>query len=374
MQRKKAERDLPDRKWKEDENYQKKVVFKQKREPKYEEIEEYDIQKDNVADVLLANNLEWGEQLELMKQAVNPYPQSNKMNKKLKKSPKKNYKNLKFGNNQYEINNGEVIKHSNQQINRAQQLKHQPQPLEDNLDQIGLLEKQLAAIRENLKPVINQYASMPIQGPHADLMELAAGRLIKVHSENLLELLIDDLLEENIILLNNLETMESRQKQQFDLKNALNNLLTDIGDMDVNQRHHYQTAIESKHFFPTPKEIYQTKKDLEKTRKHFQGGFDTIHLLSRNIAEYGGTEERYSTADDMNVRLTMNPNLLMKLIRDQIMHEDRINEIPFLDPSYVQRAAKVGEMLIEDVIEEVLQVFMRAQDEFLTEVIKSEIK
>ena len=70
----------------------------------------------------------------------------------------------------------------------------------------------------------------------------------------------------------------------------------------------------------------------------------------------------------------MNPNLLMKLIRDQIMHEDRINEIPFLDPSYVQRAAKVGEMLIEDVIEEVLQVFMRAQDEFLTEVIKSEIK
>ena len=384
MQKKKAQKDLPERKWKEDQDYQKNVVFKPKREPRYEEIEEYDIQKDNVADVLLANNLDWGEQLELMKQAVNPYPNNNTTNKgKRGKSPRKKFVNFD-PKNRYEIYNGDEIEHPNVSKNRALQLKGYKKQEGDNLDQIGLLERQLAEIRENLKPVINQYASMPIQGPHADLMELAAGRLIKVHSENLMELIIDDLLTENIILLNNIETMEQRNKQQYELKNALNNLLSDIGDMDVDQRHHYQDTLHSKQFLATPREIKNAQKSQKngnnfESRQHFQGGFDTVHLLSKNINtnNFASSPQRYyedGDIDSMNVTLTMDPNFIMKVIRDQIMHEDRINEIPFLNPPYVQRAAKVGEKMIDDVIEEVLEVFVRAQDEFLTEVIKSEIK
>lgn len=56
------------------------------------------------------------------------------------------------------------------------------------------------------------------------------------------------------------------------------------------------------------------------------------------------------------------------------MHEDRINEIPILKPSYVKKAVQTSEDVIEGIILEIVRNFGSAGDQFLTEVIKSEIR
>lgn len=88
--------------------------------------------------------------------------------------------------------------------------------------QLSSLEQQLASIRENLQPLMHQYQNIPFGGgPHAELMELATGRLIKVHSEKLNSLIIDDIIEETIHMLNGLESINERKRQERDLKSAL---------------------------------------------------------------------------------------------------------------------------------------------------------
>jgi hypothetical protein len=67
-------------------------------------------------------------------------------------------------------------------------------------------------------------------------MEKTTGRLLKVQSEKLIEILIDDLLVELVQVLNSKE-QEKYYGQNLDLlKTYCKDMLVDVGDIDVIQR------------------------------------------------------------------------------------------------------------------------------------------
>lgn len=185
-----------------------------------------------------------------------------------------------------------------------------PQNSMDHLDKIDNLEEVLKSIRFQLQPIIKQVNTMPFEsGPHAELMELAAGRLLKVHSENLIELVIDDVLEETVHLLNGFEELEKRRKKERSMKEMMVGLIEGVGSMDVMQRHHYQTGLEFKTFKPLPKQ-------------EVGGEFvvDTRSLLA-NIENF-----EYLTEGEEKVKVDIDSYLLMKIVRDQIMHKYKLEE------------------------------------------------
>jgi hypothetical protein len=70
-------------------------------------------------------------------------------------------------------------------------------------------------------------------------MEKTTGRLLKVQSENLIELLISDLLDELVEVLNSKE-QEKEYGQNLDLLGQYcKDMLVDVGDIDVIQRQNH---------------------------------------------------------------------------------------------------------------------------------------
>lgn len=285
------------------------------------------------------------------------------------------------------IKNSQFIQHPNSILKRNTKtskgsnftFKNTPQDNNgDSMAQLSSLEQQLASIRENLQPLMHQYQNIPFGGgPHAELMELATGRLIKVHSEKLNSLIIDDIIEETIHMLNGLESINERKRQERDLKSALKQLMTNVGEMDINQRHFHQNSIGLKQMMQNMKYGAIPKRE----GAQYEVGQDPISKLSSEITlglalRNGGG--RNTAGYDSLIReksmVSIDPQVLMKITRDQIMHEDRINEIPILKPSYVKKAVQTSEDVIEGIILEIVRNFGSAGDQFLTEVIKSEIR
>jgi hypothetical protein len=66
-------------------------------------------------------------------------------------------------------------------------------------------------MRGDLLPLMSRINQVGMErGPTADLLEISVGRLVKVHSEKVIELVIDDLVIEIIAILNHSEECRER--------------------------------------------------------------------------------------------------------------------------------------------------------------------
>jgi hypothetical protein len=74
-------------------------------------------------------------------------------------------------------------------------------------------------------------------------MEKTTGRLLKVQSERLIELLIDDLLVELVEVLNSKEQEKVYHRDLDLLKTYCKDMLVDVGDIDVIQRQHHLDTV-----------------------------------------------------------------------------------------------------------------------------------
>ena len=108
------------------------------------------------------------------------------------------------------------------------------------LSEFDKIELELHSIRQKLQPLLlNFQNNIPSRQPHAELMELCAGRLIKVHAERVIEQLIDDLLYETVENLNKIEYMQKMDKNQKYIKRMCGQLLGEVNDIDVDERHQW---------------------------------------------------------------------------------------------------------------------------------------
>ena len=292
----------------------------------------------------------------------------------------------------------------------------------DNLMQLNNMHVQLNTIRQNLQPMIDQYQKQNYltdrNQPYCELMEKATGRLLKVQSENLIELLIDDLLIELVGFLNAKE-QEKHYTQNLDvLADYCRDMLVDVGDIDVIQRQNHLGNLQNG---PRTKEDFKSLSN----GTHYTGNFDNMHNVHLNNLEvkdaqdslafqkqlksmaenYGITQDlqsgyslakiketknTYKTArflDDgpyqiqedhsgsskSEIYLHMDPQDTMLIVRNQIMAEDQRNKVQYLRGNYCEGMEVLGDKLIEEILLEVLDELGKAQDAFVNEVIKSEL-
>lgn len=236
---------------------------------------------------------------------------------------------------------------------------------DQNLDKI---EAQLKEIRENLKPLINQFnKDIPARNPHAELMEVACGRLMKVHSEKLIETLIDELIEETIEALNQLEVDRKLKEESEKIKSLCYEINKNLRGIDVQQKHHFidTNTLEKFH-----KKI-SVKENLRYLRKDDYMNLDMIQKEKRNahfLAD--GPYEGYF-AKKTDVRMLESEVKAIKLKAEARAKIISDNET-FRKSDYIQGSEVVGEKIIEEVFKEVIAEFVKAQDQFVKLVVDAE--
>lgn len=241
-----------------------------------------------------------------------------------------------------------------------------------NLDAI---EAQLQNIRDNLKPLINQFnREIPARNPHAELMEVACGRLMKVHSEKLIESIIEDLVEENVYYLNEMETEHQRNQQSSKIRGLCDEMAKAFGQMEMVQRQHYLDlrGLERMH-----KDISKNipVKDRYKLIQHedfmglneIQNEKRKAHFLAdgpftdKFRFEFQKQELKLRKSDEDRFRKNADDEKML-IVKDQT----------FRKKEYVDGVKVVTDKLMEELMIEVMEEFSRAQDVFVDTVIKAE--
>jgi hypothetical protein len=357
-------------------------------------------------------NLTWGQQLNIMKAAIDPEAQHQQRysspQRHSTKTQRKTITTQIQAHPQSQTQNGKFKTYANQtlykteplqidhtihgnldfQIRPHQEVKHpnsylkfqKPQQTPSNLTQLDMLEAHLSKIRTDLKPLIDKFNPHLPQGrsPHAELMELCTGRLLKVHSENLIELIIEELLMETVDCLNKSERERQKNFKKWEIKNLCSKMLQGLREIDIDQRHVYlgMNNMNTEEFvnnFGKTGELAQKSWKLAQ-RPLFDLGVIDYYRENEQIGEKreGPYKNRAGLLNRYENFVTIDSEVLMKLIRDQIMREDKLQEIPFMRKSYVESVKMLGDQIMNEVLEEILNDFSKVQDEFVNEVIKSE--
>lgn len=274
---------------------------------------------------------------------------------------------------------------------------------------IGRLENQLSQIRQNLKPIISQInKGTKNQGPNADLVAASVGRMIKIHSEKLTNMVIDDLLVEIIAILNQKEEMEHRQGRDRDLKDMALALCEELNKIDVDQRFLFESAVNrplnsqtmrpnpygrtehsallnnsrpmpalnSNNFamnFIHPNDTsaprYQTTDSHLPNREFDQRSLNKLNLFTNALLGKGPYKGPFPTSSES---LALDPSLLMDTLRNQILNEDAVNTVPYLRKQNVQATCIDLDALIDECLRQVLKEVEEAQEEFVKNVVKEE--
>jgi len=362
-------------------------------------------------------NLTWGQQLNIMKAAIDPNttqrhqrvslspqrtsvkrvsfrPKNGKIRSRASLSPQREGKFRTYNTHtlpyteDIEINDKirhklfEFEPHENRPIHPYAGLYQENIKKEPNMTQLSMLETHLSKIRNDLKPLMDRFNRHLPEGksPHAELMELCTGRLMKVHSENLIEMVIDDLLMEMVGCLNQSEKQRKVNFKNQEIKDLCMKMMNDLQEIDIDQRHEFLGFKNGG--INTQTLISSTKNDRNEYLKNQKIGeipmvnLDYIEYLKEDV-KIGGKmdgpyQNRAGLLNPYENFVTIDTGILMKLIRDQIMREDRLKEIPHFKKSYVEGVKVVSDQILDDVMEEILNDFSKVQDEFVNEVIKSE--
>ena len=267
------------------------------------------------------------------------------------------------------------------------------------------LEDQLSNIRNELKPLINQVNRWPkTQGPTAELMSASIGRLIKIHSEKMANMLIDDMLIEIIAVLNAKEESEKRIAREVDVKTMALALCDELNQIDVDQRLIFEGA-NSKAVRTVSFQDYNTAQagvgqyqrqpildsnfalDLlhqpasegrpymtSNNEGHYNRDFDSKDLRKLASTSMFVGKGPYKGDFSHQSKVAMPHDMLVKLLRDQIMNEDAVQRVPYLRRQNVAAMEIDSDRLIDEALEQVLREFEEAQDEYVQNVVKGEFE
>ena len=87
-------------------------------------------------------------------------------------------------------------------------------------------------MRSELLPLMNRINQQGVnRGPLAELLESSVGRMIKIHSEKVIDLLIDDLLIEIVAILNYSEEVKHRKMREKEVVSLAQTMLLQVADL-----------------------------------------------------------------------------------------------------------------------------------------------
>ena len=294
-------------------------------------------------------------------------------------------------------------------------LSWQPHSYRDkNEGDLARLENKLSQIRQELKPIMSQLnqSSRKPAGPTAELLAASVGRLVKIHSEKLTNLLLDDLLVEMVAILNEKEETQKRLDIESDLKTMALALCEELNEVDIDQRfiHSNNIAIQKQnnpfsatHNSGNRDNLYYNVMPPPAIDIQKQYGLNFIHDLTEpgvkyktNIKESGLYSTYNRDFDSKDIRklhltnsmldkgpykldmpeekttLNLDPSLIMQIVRHQIVKEDKLQAVPYLRRKNVEATNAEIDVLIDECLNEVLHEFEDAQKEFVAQIIKEE--
>ena len=269
-----------------------------------------------------------------------------------------------------------------------------PYASDKHLNDINRLENQLKGIRNELGPIIQKLnTGLPSAGPNVELISASIGRLMKIHAEKLVNMLIDDVLVETISVLNTKEEMEKRRGREEEVKAMALALCEELNQIDVDQRFVFQKDVEASRKLNPFTKGYQNAPTSGTPVLPSNFALDVIHDMNegydgnarmpirdfdrRDLMRFDKMSElmgkgpyKLDFADPTHI--TMDHNLLMKILRDQIMNEDRPGKPAFLRSQNQQAIELELNQIIDEELDGVLKLFEEAQEEFVRNVIKDE--
>jgi len=347
---------VPPRKWESDQQYKSKIIKNKvegrlrhfdKIENEFERMERLVEQEEDLKQVIANNKVSWSDQITMMQDAIRPPTSALK---------RPHHPQSKAGD-QKSIKVQEIHKADNEHGEKIIEVDPRaPKHHSDNLVKFDDLSNQLTSIRHALQPLLSQYLS-PTGSSHAELLEAAAGRLLHQNSSALIELIVEELLKEQVIELNEIEAARKRFSIKVEQKHLLKRMISEFGNMDV----------EGRLFIAEPKIINKPAPQLLLPQTD-------SHAAQARKSPLNKFREEFGLESCAPTPVELDPYLMMKIIRDQVMHEDAVNAIPYMTLQYTKRVSIISEELIAEELNRILEEFAKAQDEFLNEVIKSELR
>lgn len=269
-----------------------------------------------------------------------------------------------------------------------------PQAAGQHGQDLRRLEDQLASIRGELQPIMKELGRWPRpQGPTAELMSASVGRLIKIHSDKLTNMLVDDLLIEIVAVLNAKEEIEKRMSREQDVRAMALALCEELNKIDVDQRFLFEAS--KSNALPASKKLVpiQPSVDYNFAFQFLHGNKDqgkeflTNNGLGHKNRDFdSGDIQRFKAASMFagkgpykgifsdQTKVTLQHSTLVKLLRDQIMNEDNLQKVPYLRRQNAEALAIESDKLIEEALGQVLKEFEEAQEEFVKSVVKGEFE
>lgn len=207
--------------------------------------------------------------------------------------------------------------------------------------------------------------------------------------------MIDDLLIELVDVLNQKEHEKMFSDQRELVMKYFSDMLKDLGQLDGVQKQvdirggHLEPSLNLAQISLTDNEILNKKDSVEfqsylqnvgksygiaNYLKHAAAADDVLgygRYKLANFVEDGPYE--CPTQREQNVQLELDPEFLMFVVRDQIVKEDLKNEQQYMTKIYCDGMESISNKLVEDLLSGVLAEVSKAEEEFVTQVLKSEL-
>lgn len=328
--------------------------------------------------------------------SINPPPRAMRGVPQSLLNPNQNLQNLR-ANNYYEPGSLPLNSYSN------------------HVDDLGRIENQLNNMRQELKPIMKALNKPNRKGgPTVDLMQASVGRLMKIHSDKLVNMMVDDMIVEMIAILNEKEEMEHRRHREKDVKDMALALCDELNQIDIDQRFIHEANKNGANRPGQSSQGYQGLHHIKQTPIPHDFGLQILHGDSSNIpvrsgAAPGQASMTYNHYSGKNLplsypvdiasaqglkshqmanafiskgpykdqfaprtKLSFSAEQIQPILRDQIMNEDRLNKIPFLRKANAEASAVQIDHIVDSLLGEVMQEMEQAEEEFVKGVIKGE--
>lgn len=302
-----------------------------------------------------------------------------------------------------EIDDHPAVEPSTRRQARPQQQKLQPKTAD-----LASLEQQLQQVRKQLQPVVNSLRNepaVPRLGPTAELVASSVGRLMKIHSEKLLEMVLDDMVVEMIAILNHKEEVQKRMEIDGDLQAMALAMCEELNKIDIDQRVLINGPILNPREQAQPHKLSQIRTfgpsggqqpflshSLNSPADMWNGlagpnhALEFVHgsqaeLLSSNLPRDLQKDRPFEIYNKVKgplsytagpVRLSLPVDQIVSVAANKCVNDVSVEAVKYLRKPNVQAYQKAIDQVIDGVLDQIFREFEEAQEEFVAEVVQQE--
>ena len=230
-------------------------------------------------------------------------------------------------------------------------------------EKLSKIEFELKKIQNTMIPLLKKNTNK--KSSSLAIIENSIGRSIKVHCENVIELIIDDLLKETVQILNNVENLNEKHDKKIKIAKICDIIQFSINDYERNK------ILMEKNFT----EIQDVNKLKVKNNELFFFKYEKNKSLE-NEKKNNFENKKNNYVENKNFKkmeFILGENFLNKILQQEREMEKLVIRSNYKEKDFVLATKEISEDLVNELYGEIFEDVINLQSDYLAQFVQHEL-